>query len=211
MTLTLRYMRLDDVPEVAKIDRQSFSMPWSEQSYRYEVGEAPYSYMVVLEESRTNSTGGLRGIFNRIQGTSPIQVQRQIVGYGGLWNIADEAHISTIATHPKYRGHGYGALLLAAMVQKSIALHAAYVVLEVRMSNTIAQNLYLKYGFRKVMIKPGYYHDNGEDAYDMRLDLEDEAAVRHFKARYAEISHRFDLIDDYTDKPHPRHSQMLKR
>jgi ribosomal-protein-alanine N-acetyltransferase len=54
--------------------------------------------------------------------------------------------------------------MLLAMIERSIELGAHEVTLEVRVSNTIAQNLYRKYGFEVVGRRPGYYRDNNEDA-----------------------------------------------
>src|SRR5690606_20053697 len=110
-----------------------------------------------------------------------------VVGYGGLWYIAGEGHISTIATHPDHRGLGYGEILLAAMIQRAITLQAEYIVLEVRVTNTIAQNLYRKYEFEIFGTKPNYYRLDNEDAYDMRLDLTDKAMIARFKRRFAAI------------------------
>src|SRR3990172_2596343 len=133
MTLTLRSMRMDDVPEVVKIDRMAFSTPWSAQSYAYEISESNYSYMVVLEHAGAVPAKGWRRWWNRFNGGEDgLIMHRHLVGYGGLWSIADEAHVSTIATHPDWRGQGFGELLLAAMVERSINLGAAYIVLEVR-------------------------------------------------------------------------------
>lgn len=61
-----------------------------------------------------------------------------VVGYGGLWSIVDEAHVSTIATHPQFRGHGWGEVLLAGMIKRALTLGAAY-ILEVRVSNVVTQ------------------------------------------------------------------------
>ncbi|MCA9910501.1 MAG: ribosomal protein S18-alanine N-acetyltransferase, partial [Anaerolineae bacterium] len=127
----------------------------------------------------------------------PRAISAQIVGYGGLWLISDEAHISTIATHPDFRRRGWGELLLAGMVQKAMLLSAAYVVLEVRVSNTTAQALYHKYGFVTVDVKKGYYHNNGEDAYDMRLDLRDTAVCARLDTLFSRLRARNTFEDAF--------------
>ena len=206
MTLTLRYMRMDDVPEVVKIDRMAFSTPWSAQSYAYEITESNYSYMVVLEHAGAVPITGWRRWWNRFNGgENGFMVQHHLVGYGGLWNIADEAHVSTIATHPNWRGQGYGEVLLAGMVERSISLGASYVVLEVRVSNTTAQNLYHKYEFKQVLVKPNYYRDDMEDAYEMHLMLDDESVVRRSHERFALLHQRIDFNDRYTAAMRPNH------
>jgi ribosomal-protein-alanine N-acetyltransferase len=81
--------------------------------------------------------------------------------------IVDEAHISTIAVHPKWRGRGLGEMVLVAMIDAAIQRGAAEVTLEVRVSNLVAQSLYRKYAFVQVGRRKGYYHDNREDALIM--------------------------------------------
>jgi ribosomal-protein-alanine N-acetyltransferase len=81
--------------------------------------------------------------------------------------MVDEAHISTIASHPDWRGKGVGELLLLGMIENSIEIGAHVVTLEVRVSNATAQSLYRKYGFLIAGTRKGYYSDNGEDAYIM--------------------------------------------
>jgi len=84
------------------------------------------------------------------------------------------------------------------MIQRAITLQAAYVALEVRISNLNAQALYIKHDFQIAGIKPRYYSDNGENAYDMRLPLTDgnrQRATETFIALCREIG----LADTYTD------------
>jgi len=202
MSLLLRYMRLTDIPEVTVIDQMSFDPAWSARSYQFEVSESTYSYMVVLEYSEEKQKSGWRRLVPSLNGAH--LDGSQIVGYGGLWNIMDEAHISTIAVHPEFRGRGYGEILLAGMVRRSIKLNADYVVLEVRVSNITAQNLYKKYGFQTVATKPKYYHSNNEDAYEMRLNLENRYFTAHYEERYAKLVEAHSLADQYSDTAPPR-------
>jgi ribosomal-protein-alanine N-acetyltransferase len=86
-----------------------------------------------------------------------------------IWLLVDEAHIATIATHPDFRRQGIaGRLLLHALseVKKEGATHS---VLEVRKSNTAAQEMYRKFGFIESGRRPHYYRDNREDAVLMTL------------------------------------------
>lgn len=200
MSLTLRYMTLHDVAQVAAIDRLAFDLPWSERSYAYEVMESTYSYMVVLEAANEAAPVGWRRWLSPLNGR--VQTHR-IVGYGGLWNIMSEAHISTIAVHPDYRGRGWGEILLAGMVRRSLALNAGYVALEVRVSNTRAQNLYRKYEFETISVKAKYYRNNNEDAYDMRLTLTPGAKLR-FQERFAALRSAHPFTDTYTTHEPPR-------
>jgi ribosomal-protein-alanine N-acetyltransferase len=153
-------MRWDDVPQVMAIERKSFTLPWSDYTYRHEILENRNAYYFVARRvdgwiSKPISWWGR--LFKR-------EVKAPVVGYGGFWIVVDEAHISTIASDEKWRGYGIGELMLLAMIERSIELGAHEVTLEVRVSNTVAQNLYRKYGFAMVGRRPSYYRDNNEDA-----------------------------------------------
>ncbi len=89
------------------------------------------------------------------------------MGYAGLWLMSDEAHITTIAVHPKYRGEGIGELLLVQIIDSARDIGARWLTLEVRKSNQIAQALYQKYTFREMGLRRRYYSDDGEDALVM--------------------------------------------
>jgi ribosomal-protein-alanine N-acetyltransferase len=203
IALTLRYMTSRDVPDVVEIDRQSFDMPWSARSYAFEIGESTYSHMVVLDVQARDERTRMARWWRR--GGMPVATAA-LGAYGGLWFIAGEAHISTIASAPLQRGRGWGELVLAAMIRRSITLHATHVVLEVRVSNFVAQKLYVKYGFETVGVKPHYYSNNSEDAYDMRLDLgANPAYAAQFAERWAALQARHRFTDHYTDGVPPRH------
>ena len=196
--LLLRYMRPGDIAQVLFIDNQSFSPPWSARSYSYEISESSYSHMVVLTDGHEQTPTGWRRWLN---GLGNSHSDGTILGYGGLWHIADEGHISTIASHPSHRGNGYGEIVLAAMLHRAITLKSNYVVLEVRVSNDVAQNMYRKYEFEIVGTKQNYYRSDNEDAYDMRLDLNDHAIVARFYERYAALRYETPLIDEYSEMP----------
>jgi [ribosomal protein S18]-alanine N-acetyltransferase len=153
-------MRWDDVPQVMAIERDSFTLPWSDYTYRHEILENRNAHYFVARRvdgwiSKPVSWWGR--LFKR-------EVPAPVVGYGGFWAVIDEAHISTIASDVKWRGHGIGELMLLAMIERGIELGAHEVTLEVRVSNSVAQNLYRKYGFEVVGRRPAYYRDNDEDA-----------------------------------------------
>lgn len=159
-------MQWVDVPEVTAIERDSFSLPWSDYTYRHELLENRNShYFVVrrLNGQRSQPSNWLARLLRRPR-------PAPIVGYGGFWLVIDEAHISTIASALAWRGHGLGELMLLAMIERSIELGASMVTLEVRVSNAVAKNLYHKYGFEIVGQRPRYYRDNDEDADLMTVD-----------------------------------------
>lgn len=198
MSAVLRYMHLTDIREVVVIDRLSFKPAWSEKSYQYEVSKAPATHMLVMQAVVDSGSRWRKFIrpFNPATGG-------KILGYGGLWIIADEAHISTIASHPDERGKGIGEAILACQIQKSIQMNCSYIVLEVRVSNQVAQNLYHKYEFQIVDRRSNYYHDNHEDAYDMRLDLTDPAKIARLQTRYHAILDKLACVDHFSTAPRP--------
>jgi len=159
-------MQWRDVPQVMAIERQSFTLPWSDYTYRHEILENRNAHYFVArrmdDRLASNSVSWWGRLFKR-------ETEAPVVGYGGFWIVIDEAHISTIASDVRWRGHGIGELMLLAMIDRSIELGAHEVTLEVRVSNTVAQSLYRKYGFEVVGRRPGYYRDNNEDADLMTL------------------------------------------
>ena len=94
----------------------------------------------------------------------------RIAGYMGLRFQGTEAHLSTIAVHPDWRGKGLGELLLLTAMEEALQLRSSAVTLEVRASNWVAQRLYRKYGFQFTGTHRGYYRD-GEDAWLMAVKI----------------------------------------
>ncbi len=140
-------MSLEDVPAVLEIDQVSFSNPWPERSYRYELTDNPAAQLFVAKLN---------------DGT--------IIAYLGYWLIGDEVHISTFAVHPEYRMHGIGEDLLRHALSSASEKGADVATLEVRESNDPAIALYEKLGFDEVGSRNGYYRDNNEDAVLMTLE-----------------------------------------
>ncbi|MFN8475959.1 MAG: ribosomal protein S18-alanine N-acetyltransferase [Anaerolineae bacterium] len=161
-------MRVPDIEEVTHIDHLSFPTPWSFNSYYNEIerNRAAHYFVLRLREAPQDADDQESG-WRRLQrwlGVQPGHERRSIIGYAGMWMMHDEAHISTIAIHPDWRGHALGEYMLLAMIAQAQALKAVTVTLEVRVTNTRAQSLYLKYHFEVVGRRRGYYSDNGEDA-----------------------------------------------
>jgi ribosomal-protein-alanine N-acetyltransferase len=169
----------DDIEHVQQIERRSFSTPWSANTYRHELRSASNSRYIVARVSPTPPPprdarmpprrGLLASLLPGLFGPAQLAARspHQIVGYGGLWLNVDEGHVTTIAVAPEYRGRGIGELLLNGLIDQALALNTDMLTLEVRISNIVAQQLYLKYGFRPSGTRPRYYTDNGEDALIM--------------------------------------------
>ncbi|WP_397386802.1 ribosomal protein S18-alanine N-acetyltransferase [Paenibacillus sp. MMS20-IR301] len=145
--LVFRLMRLEDVPEILVIEREAFTMPWTEEAFRNELTHNHFAKYMVME---------LAG---------------HIIGYAGMWAIVDEAHVTNIALLQAYRGRKWGERLLDELMKTAAYLGMKSITLEVRVSNEVAQNLYRKKGFRPAGTRKGYYSDNREDALIMWADL----------------------------------------
>ena len=149
-------MTLVDVPYVGELELQCFPAPWSTDTYRNELLHNQFSHYWVLRPQAD-------------EGQMP-----PILAYGGYWLMGDEAHVVTIASHPHFRRQGLGEHLLMHMIQHARANGATMVTLEVRVSNQAARDLYVKWGFVEVGLRPRYYRDNNEDALLMTLYLPPE-------------------------------------
>lgn len=178
----VRPMALSDIDRVLQIDRLSFPIAWSSRTYRHEVEHNDRATMLVVENADARGGNGAQpGIFSWLSRDQSAAEPGDLLAYSGLWQIADEAHISTIAVHPNWRGYRLGELLVWMMVRHAIDQEALRVTLEVRVSNTVAQNLYRKYGFVNAGLRRGYYRDNNEDAHIMAVEPLDAAYRRRLE------------------------------
>lgn len=146
----LRPMRLDDIKQIVEIEHEVFPTPWTEEAFYNEIVSNNFAHYVVLAQGE------------------------HVIGYGGLWTIIDEAHVTNIAVRKAYQGKQYGRKLLSALVAHAMALGMKEITLEVRVSNHIAQRLYESFNFRSVGVRKGYYTDNSEDALIMWASLQEE-------------------------------------
>ena len=143
-------MKLEDIPRVHEIDVLSFSLPWPEKSFQFELTQNPTTLAIVVDLVPPGATA-------------------ITIGMVVVWILADEAHIATIAIHPQFRGHGIGKDLLTETLRQSVQRGAILATLEVREHNLIAQQMYTKFGFEVVGRRLKYYQDNNEDAILMTL------------------------------------------
>ncbi|NNJ09699.1 ribosomal protein S18-alanine N-acetyltransferase [Chloroflexales bacterium ZM16-3] len=190
-------MTEDDIPEVQQIESQSFTTPWSANTYKREIrNTASCRYLVVRSsptpppprtgrdqaQRRPSIIGQIAAaLFPPANGSTH---SSPIIGYGGLWLTVDDAHVTTIGVDPQHRGFGVGELLLNGLIDAAYELRAKMLTLEVRVSNTVAQQLYLKYGFQPAGTRPRYYTDNGEDALIMWTEAIDSP---EYQSRLSEM------------------------
>jgi ribosomal-protein-alanine N-acetyltransferase len=181
-------MAKKDIPQVANIDREAFPTMWPPVNFHHELTNRLAHYLVVCNGSQeiaelplkppavllTRRTFlGLKWPFSSKTAAgvvNPPETLDDITGFVGLWIMVDEAHIINIAVKEPCRGQGIGELLLISSIDTAARLEARVLTLEVRASNSVAQNLYLKYGFKKMGVRRGYYTDNKEDAFIMTTD-----------------------------------------
>ncbi|MBI4216908.1 MAG: ribosomal protein S18-alanine N-acetyltransferase [Chloroflexi bacterium] len=175
-----RPMRLEDVDEVAAIDREAFPTTWPAPSFRQDLMNKRYHYFVIQKESAEpapelmpspvlapSSLGQRLRAWLQQQPLIPGPRGASLMGYCSLWCILDEAHLTAIAVREDQRRLGLGELLLITALHHALKLEANEFTLETRVSNYPAQALYRKYGMAQMGIRPRYYSDNLEDAYIM--------------------------------------------
>lgn len=146
----VRRMRESDLTAVLTIEVQSFSNPWSDNTFRGEIQNTSIS--------------------------SPLVVVRRpgdrVVAYIIYWQIRDDVQINNVAVHADCRGQGLGEAVLRFALAKVRAAGAAFVTLEVRQSNAPAVHLYKKLGFDILGTRKHYYTNPDEDAHVMGLVLD---------------------------------------
>lgn len=140
MLLEITPMSLQDLESVLEIERSTFSFPWPQNSFYREIVNNDYAHYFAV----------------RLKG------ENIIIGYGGIWVLLDEAHITTLAVHPHYRQAGAGSFLLSRLLEEALSRGAHQVFLEVRDSNLAARKLYEKYDFKITGRRKNYYYH--EDA-----------------------------------------------
>jgi len=128
---------LSDLPALLEIDRYAPD-PWDESSFRYE-----------LTDNKVARYVGARLLGGR--------GEHELVGFAGVWILEDEAHVSTIAVSPDYRGIKIGTRLFLALVEIAQKEGCRFLTLEVRSDNEEAIALYRRFGFVMAGRRARYY------------------------------------------------------
>jgi [ribosomal protein S18]-alanine N-acetyltransferase len=144
--VTIRRMRAPDLPRVMQIELSTFSMPWSESTFRGLIRRSD-SDLFVAE---------LRGA---------------VAGYSVFWAVTDQGELGNVAVAEEYRGRGIGRALVDAVLERAAERGVHEIFLEVRRSNDGAQTLYRTLGFAQVGQRKNYYQEPAEDAIVMRLEM----------------------------------------
>lgn len=140
--MQIRLMEIRDIPKVSQIEKETFSIPWSEQAFQ-EALEKEYTLFLIAEE------------------------KNQVKGYIGIYLAADEGEITNVAVGENFRRHHIGEHLVRKAMSEAVKKGAASIFLEVRCSNTPAIALYEKMGFSICGTRKGFYEKPKEDAYVM--------------------------------------------
>ena len=138
-----------DLDEIARIEAESFPVPWKREFFASELVE-PHRYLRVLV---------------RDDGAAP-----RVGGYLFAVSLYEEFHVNKIATDHRIRRQGYGRLLLEDALARARSAGSSAVTLEVRVSNEGARAFYRSYDFAEAYRRRAYYQD-GEDALVLVLPL----------------------------------------
>ncbi|HEV2655578.1 MAG TPA: ribosomal protein S18-alanine N-acetyltransferase, partial [Ktedonobacteraceae bacterium] len=194
-------MTMSDVPRVIEIERLAYPSTWPPSAYRKELQDNRWAHYIVLRDKQII---GERAVAQQLEPEKPRRSRlfplsllptrpavttsspdlASIIGFAGLWLMVDEAHITTIAMHPDFRQRGLGEFLLVSLIDTAYEIGARWVTLEVRVSNSVAQSLYRKYGFHQAGVRHRYYSDNQEDALIMWTDEINSPA---YKQKFQEL------------------------
>lgn len=146
MNYKLVPMDKSHLSQVAAIERECFSHPWSEALLEQELYNDMISLVVAEGEDGT------------------------VLGYGEVRAVLDEGTLEKIAVAPAYRRRGVAEAILSAYIRFGRA-NLAFLTLEVRESNTPAIGLYEKLGFETVGRRKNYYREEHEDALLMTVEF----------------------------------------
>lgn len=135
-----------DLDEVLAIERPAFGSPHARRIFLEEL-DREWAYIDLVRD------GG------------------DLVGYCNYWLVRDEVHLLNIAIAPRARRRGHAARLLTHLIGFARARACRYITLEVRRDNRGAIELYRRFGFEAVGVRPRYYVEDGEDAVVMLLEL----------------------------------------
>lgn len=168
--LIIRRAREKDIEQLYDIENLSFKSPWSKQSFENEINKNKIAYYIAAE------------------------VNNKIVGYAGSWVAFDEMHITTLAVHPDWRYKKIGKMLLLSLFKKAINKDVKVAILEVRVGNMIAQDIYNDFGFNTIG-KRGKYYQDGEDALVMACqNIHSDTFLNKIKEEDAKLNSFFNSV-----------------
>lgn len=176
LAVALEPMRPRHLGQVLAIEESVYPRPWTSGVFmsELEAGASRRYYVATIR---------------RPPGRMPVPRLRRVVGYGGVLVQVGEAHVTTVAVHPREHRRKIATRLLLRLLEDARAMGADAATLEVRTANQGAQRLYRAFGFAPVGVRPGYYAETGEDALIMWAH---ELQGDEMAARLAEQARRVD-------------------
>ena len=174
-----------DSRQLVEVERDAFPTLWPPTSFKRELNNKLAIYLTAvaledvseLDEAEPDEPAApgflarLSAVLRRLLPAAPDASNGDyLLGYIGLWQVVDDAHVVSIGVRTPFRRHGVGEALLIRAIETAMGWGSRYVTLEVRVSNHGAQSLYDKYGFKRAGVRKRYYLDNNEDAYIMTTD-----------------------------------------
>jgi ribosomal-protein-alanine N-acetyltransferase len=137
---------------IVRIERESFSDPWSEQAF---IGMIDSPLAIVLVAAAADES---------------------VIGYAAATGAWEDGEILNVAVSGTARRQGIGGMLLDAAISALREQRVSRVFLEVRESNAAARGLYESRGFAEISVRRGYYRRPVEDAVVMKLELRTSTA-----------------------------------
>lgn len=142
-SVEIRRMRTADLPRVMLIELSTFTMPWSEATFRGLLRRKDSDLLVADYDG-------------------------DIAGYAVFWAVMDQGELGNVAVDEDHRGKGIGSELIRAVMECAHERGVREIFLEVRKSNVRAQDLYKTFGFSEVGRRKNYYLEPLEDALVMK-------------------------------------------
>lgn len=149
----IRGMREEDLKQVIEIEHEIFLFPWSIANFRDSIKAGYHCRVLVQPEIGPNAD--------------------VVMGYSVLMIGPGEAHVLSLGVGFAWQNRGLGGKMLRHLIELSKGHQAAFMLLDVRESNTGAANLYRRTGFQQIAVRKGYYPAmcGRENALVMRLEL----------------------------------------
>lgn len=137
MSFEIVEMKAEHIPEIARLEIECFSSPWSENALAEELENKNSHFLAAVSD--------------------------KLLGYIGVQEICGEAYIANIAVLGEHRKSGIGRALLKAACEGAKERKCEFITLEVRESNLAAIGLYESEGFEKAGIRKNFYSDPTEN------------------------------------------------
>lgn len=93
----------------------------------------------------------------------------ELIGFAGIVLILDIAELNNIVVKKSYRRQGISTLLLENLIQIAKLNNCKQINLEVASTNTVAINLYKKFNFKQVGLRPKYYKNADALLFTLKL------------------------------------------